>query len=163
MARGPIFEGNYKVHFLPTVADISAPTVAEFTAGDYLGRVVTKDGTSLGISQNRVDVASIDELFDGQRMGSWGASPSLTLFRDDASEVDGWDIVANGTLGYLAIVPWVAVQAAAGMPAAGDPAYVFPAEMGVAQPADSSANSPQTFTVDFAVTSEPNIDALVAI
>lgn len=160
MTRGPVYEGNYKVHFVTTIASIAAPTVAEVTAGDYLGRLITKDGVALGISQNRVESSSIDELFDSERMGSWKAAPALTLYRDDTSEVDGWDLIANGTTGYLVICPWLA--GSGNLPAAGDSAYVFPVEMGVAQPADSAANAPQTFRVEFAVTSEPDLDATVA-
>lgn len=160
MARGPAYEYNYRIYHLPAVAVIAAPTVAEIAAGDYLGRLITKDGASLGVSQNRIDVASIDELFDAQRMGSWGATPSLSIYRDDATETDGWDLVANGTIGFLLISPFQAVPGAA--PAAGDPAYVFPTEMGVPQPGDSGANSPQMFVLDFAVTSEPELDATVA-
>lgn len=159
MTRGPVYENNYRVHWCPAVADITAPTVAEITAGDYLGRLITKDGAALGISQNRVEVASIDELFDAERMGSWGARPVLSLYRDDITETDGWDLVSNGAIGFLVISPF---QATPGTEAAGDPAYVFPAEMGVPMPQDSGANSPQTFKVEFAVTSEPEMDATVA-
>lgn len=160
MTRGPVFEGNYRVYFAPAVASLAAPTVAEIGAGSYLGRLITKDGVELGISQNTVDVASIEELFDAQRMGSWGAKPVLTLFRDDADETDGWDIIANGTTGFLIVSPFQATPGSA--PADGDPAYVFPAEMGVVQPADSGSNTPQSFKVAFAVTSEPELDAVVA-
>lgn len=159
MTRGPVYEKNYRVHWLPAVADISAPTVAEITAGDYLGRLVTKDGAALGVSQNRVEAAAIDELFDAERMGSWGARPVLTIYRDDTDESDGWDLVSNGETGFLFISPF---QATPGAEAAGDPAYVLPAEMGVPMPQDSGANSPQTFKLEFAVTSEPDLDATVA-
>lgn len=159
MTRGPVYEKNYRVHWAPAVASLAAPTVAEITAGDYLGRLMTKDGAELGISQNRVEVASIDELFDAERMGSWGARPVLTLFRDDATETDGWDLVSAGETGFLVISPF---QATPGTEAAGDPAYVFPAEMGVPMPQDSGANSPQTFKIEFAVTSEPELDAVIA-
>lgn len=159
MTRGPVFESNYRVHWLPACASIAAPTVAEITAGDYLGRLITKDGAELGISQNRVEVASIDELFDAERMGSWGARPVLEMFRDDAVETDGWDLITNGATGFLLISPF---QATPGTEAVGDPAYVFPAEMGVPMPADSGANSPQTFKVEFAVTSEPSMDSVIA-
>jgi hypothetical protein len=153
--RGPVYEGNLRVYFATTVADIAAPTVAEIGAATYLGRTVTKDGVAQGVSQNRVDVASIDEKFDAQRMGSWAATPTLTMFRDDDDESDSYDIVANGTEGFLILIPF-------GGAVAGSPAYVYPVEMGVALPGDSAANAPQTFTVNFAVTSEPNLDAVVA-
>jgi hypothetical protein len=152
--RGPVYEGNLKVYFATTVADITAPTVAEIGAATYLGRTITKDGVARGISQNRVDVASIDEKFDAQRMGSWGAAPSLTMFRDDEDETDGFDIVANGTEGYLILIPYGGLLT-------GSPAEVYPIEMGVAVLGDSAANAPQTFTVNFAVTSEPSIDGRV--
>jgi hypothetical protein len=40
--------------------------------------------------------------------------------------------------------------------------FVLPVEMGVPMPADSATNAPQTFTVEFAVTSEPDLNAVVA-
>ena len=156
MTRGPVFEDMWKVYFAPTVADISAPTVAEVvTAGDYLGRLLNIDGVALGISQNRVGVSSIDETFEAERMGTWSASPELTLFRDDTDESDGWDVLVAGTEGFLVISPY-------GVPIATSKAYVFPAELGVPRPADSAKNTPQTFKVSVAATSEPDMNAVFA-
>lgn len=159
MTRGPVYEKNYRVHWLTTVVSTAAPTVAEIGAGVYMGRLLAKDGIELGVSQNRVDIPVIDELFDSERMGSWGVRPSLTIYRDDTSETEGFDLAVSGATGFLVISPF---QATPGTEAIGDPAYVMPAEMGVVMPADSGANSPQTFKLDFAVTSEPNLKAVIA-
>jgi len=156
MAIGPVYENNYKVYWCVAIDDINAPSETELSAPNatYLGRTLMKDGAALGVSQNRVTVAPIDTLFDAERGGSYSVAPTLTLYRDDQDESDSWDMVQAGTLGYLVIAPF-------GVPEDGDKCMVFPCEMGVKQPADSNANTAQSYTVNFMVHQEPALDAVV--
>lgn len=150
-----VYEGNTKVYWLTSVANIQAPTVAEITAGKYIGAFMTKDGLALNTGQAAVDTAGIDSFWDTQIGGSTAMTPELTLFRDGTSEVNGWDLVVQGTVGYLVIVSF-------GTPAVGQKAIVIPAEMGIAKPANSAANTAQRFSVSFFMTAPPAQKALVA-
>jgi len=150
-----VYEGNYLVYWLTSCANIAAPTTAEIAAGKLMGTFVTKDGVALNITENAVDTASINDTFDAQIGGSWGVKPELTLMRDSGTETNGWDLVVKGTNGFLLIAQFGAVTA-------GQKAIVCPAEMGVGKPVNSAANTVQKFTVNFFVTSTPNMKAVIA-
>lgn len=150
-----VFEGNYKVYFVPTIASPAAPTVAQITGGTYLGTMLTKDGVALNVSQSSVDTAGIDSLWDTQIGGSAGMTPELTMFRDGTDESDGYDLIVQGTNGFLVICPF-------GVPVAAKKVIVIPIEMGIAKPTNSAANEAQKFTVSFFMTGAPQMQAVVA-
>jgi hypothetical protein len=149
-----VYEGNTKVYWLTSCANIQSPTVAEIAAGKYIGAFLTKDGAALNTSQAAVDTAGIDSFWDTQVGGSTGMTPELTLFRDGASETNGWDLVIQGTQGFL-LIAWF------GTPVTGSKCMVIPAEMGIAKPANSAANTAQKFSVSFFMTAAPAQKAVV--
>lgn len=153
MARA-VFEGNTKVYWLTACANIAAPTLAEITAGKYIGAYATKDGVALNTSQASVDTAGIDSLWDTMIGGSAGMTPELTLFRDNVSETNGWDLIVQGSQGFLLISYF-------GTPVTGSKAAVIPAEMGLGKPNNSAANEAQKFTVSFFMRAQPNLKAVV--
>jgi hypothetical protein len=153
MAR-KVYENNYKVYWLTSCANIQSPTTAEIAAGKYIGAFLTKDGAALNTGQNAVDTAGIDSLWDTQIGGSTQMSPEFKLFRDGTSETNGWDLIVQGTQGFVLISTF-------GTPIAGSKAIVIPAEMGIAKPANSAANTAQTFTVSFFMTAQPAQKAVV--
>lgn len=150
-----VYEGNFKVYWLTSLSNIAAPTTSEISAGKYIGAFATKDGVAFNVSQNSVDTAGIDSLWDTQIGGSVGMTPELTLFRDGATETNGWDLVVQGAEGFLVVVYF-------GTPIAGSKCAVIPAEMGMGKPANSGANEAQKFTVSFFMRSQPNLKAVVA-
>jgi hypothetical protein len=157
MAREP-YEKNMRVHWVPTISNIQAPTVAEITAGKYWGTAVTKDGVAVNVTQNGVDTAAIDTDFDSEIGGSWAAKPEVTFMRDGVTETNFWDFITRGTAGYLVIRAF----GASGVAVIGDKAQVYPAEMGQVKPSNSAANEAQKFTCQFFVTAEPAMKAVVA-
>lgn len=153
-----VHEGNTKVSWVPTIADISAPTVAELTAGTDLSTLLTKDGLSLPDSQNMVDSSTLADTFDAQRVGSWGGSITLTGFRDDTNDTL-WDLAVYGTEGYLVVRRGLAYDTAW---AASQDVEVYPAEMHEPVPNATGANEEARFTLALAVTGQPNKRAAVA-
>jgi len=87
-------------------------------------------------------------------MGTKQLTPSLTVYRDDVDESDGYDLAVDGTAGFL-------IVSAFGEPQDGDEVQVIPVQMGQALLSNSSANSPQTFQLHFALTDDPAMDAVV--
>lgn len=149
-----VFEENYKIYFVPTIVDIAAPTTAEIAAGTDITPYVTKDGVNPGISNNRVPSGTIDTAFDAEEPGSWGSALSLTGEKDDTDDAF-FDLFVRGTRGNI-LIGW------AGGVAADDPAYVWPvAAMSPELPA-SAANTKQTVTTPFTVTSPPDFRAVIA-
>ncbi len=81
-------------------------------------------------------------------------TPELTLFRDGVTETNGWDLVVQGTEGFI-LISWF------GAPIAGSKCAVIPAEMGIGKPANSAANTAQKFAVSFFMRLQPQLKAVV--
>lgn len=151
------YENKLKVYFANSngVADITAPTEAEIGAATYLGHFLQRDAISFGMSQSRVDVSSIDDNWDLEVMGTVAMQPSLMLYRDDDNEAAGYDLVENGTDGFL-------IFSTFGEPESGDTVFVAPVQMGEPIWQDTAANTAQRILVNFALRDTPAPKATVA-
>ena len=155
-----VHEGNTKVAWVTTIADIDAPTVAELGAGTELSTLLTKDGLQTPDTQNMVDSSTLADTFDAQVVGSWGGSITLTGFRNSTdADDDLWNLAVYGTNGYLVIrrglpydTAWTAAQKV----------EVYPAEFHEPVMNQTGANEEARFTVGCAVTSQPSKRATVA-
>lgn len=152
-----VYEGNTKVRLLVSIASGTlVPTAAECTAGKDLTPFITKDGIAVPNSQNMVDSATINDVFDAQRVGSWGGGPLvLTMFRDDTLETNGWDAITYSLDGFLVI------SRRTGLFTAGSKVEVWPIEAHQPVMQNTAANEMQKFTAAFAVTATPNLNAVV--
>lgn len=159
MAR-TAYEGRTRVYWCTTIDDISAPTEGEIAAGTDLSSFVTKDGVNPGLSTNNVDTAALDETFDAQVPGSYGANFQLTMFRDDDAD-DAWDLCVYGTEGFL-VIWYFATPGDNTPPAAGDVVEVWPAIMHQPVMQQSAANEAKKFVETFAIPSAPDQNAIVA-
>jgi hypothetical protein len=155
-----VHEGYTKVAFVPTVADISEPTVAELGAGTELTELMPKDGLGINFSQNMVDNASLADTFDAQLVGSWGGSITLTGFRDNVdADDDFWNLASHGTNGFLVVRRGIADSTAW---TAAQTVEVYPVQLHQPFVGSTAANEQVRFTLAAAVTSEPNLSATVA-
>lgn len=157
-----VYEGRTKVYWLSTApADPTAPTVTEITAGVDVTPFVAKDGVAVNITDNKVDSATIEETWDAQVMGSEGADVTLTCFRDDDDETDGYELFVHGTVGALVLCRFNPDPETD--PAEGDKVEVW-TEMMMGNPRmmNSATNEVQKFEASFAVGRRPNLHAVVA-
>lgn len=150
-----VYEGNVKVYWCTTIADIDEPSPTEVGAGTNLTPFIAKDGVAVPSTQNMVDVAGINDSFNAEIVGSWGGGPlTLTMFRDDTSETGAYDLMVYGTNGYLVISRF-------GDGATnGDKVEVWPAEMHEPTLLNSAKDEVQKFTASFAITSTPSMRAV---
>lgn len=141
-------------YWATTVASISAPTVANIAAAT---RIPLVTNYTMNSSEAEVDVSDIDSLYDTSIVGTTKVGPiTLTIKRDDAGEADTWDLFATPrTAGYLIRSPF-------GPAAATSKVEVYPVQTGQRRPAGYGRNTAQMFDIGFYVTSEPNLDAVVA-
>lgn len=153
-----VHEGLTKVSWVTAIASIAAPTAAELAAGTDITTFLTKDGLKLPQSQNFADNSSLAESFDAQVVGSHGGNITLTIKRDNATDT-AWDLFDWGTNGYLVVRRG---EDYSGVFAAADKIEVYPAESHKPMPNDTAANQQATATVGMAVTSEPDLNAVVA-
>lgn len=152
------YEHFTRVDFVPTITAIAAPTVAQLNAGDELSDLLTKDGLQTPSSQNMVDNGTLADRFDAQGVGTYGGTITLKMRRESASDA-AWAEFGWKEAGYIVVRRGLAYDAAW---AAGQDVEVYPAESGQKVMDPSAANANQTFTVTLAVTSEPDMEAIVA-
>ena len=149
------YDGNVKLYFLPACAAIATPTLAEITAGTNLTPYLPRDGITPPSTQNTVDSSSLDETFDSEGVGTWGGQMKTRHYRDNADETVAWDLINYGLTGFLLMSPF-------GVPIATSKVHVWPVEAHQPLPIQTSGNAKQKFDATWAITSQPDLDAVVA-
>jgi hypothetical protein len=97
-------DGNVKVTFCLTIANISAPTAAELNAGVDLQEWITKDGLGISPEQASVDNTALASRDETEDAGTVKYSIELTVKRkEDEVNDTGWDTLTDRQLGYLAV------------------------------------------------------------
>lgn len=146
-------DDNVHIYFADTVASAAAPTVANITAATLIPGITNFDTPS---SEAEVDTSGISDMYDTSIVGTSKAGPlTLTMKRDDASETAGWDLFTFRDTGYL-------IFSRFGPAVASSKVEVYPVQVGQRRPASYGRNTVQTFDVSFYVTSEPELDGVVA-
>lgn len=146
-------DGQVVWYFLPTVADISEPTVAEVAAGVRILKIVNYVTPS---SEAEVDTSTVDSTYDTTVIGTSKAGPVvLTMQRlESGNEAASWGAFSFRANGFL-------LKTLTGPAVAAAKCAVYPVQVGRRQPAGYGKNNTQNFDVSFAVTSDPDIDAAV--
>ena len=159
---GLVHDGNYLVTWVDTLADPSAPTVAELAGGLELQCQITPDGLNREASDEAVDTSRLCSVFTTQRVGRTSFEVSITLVRHDTNiqgvEDEAYDTLVKGMTGHLVIRD---NKPATSAYAAGDAVEVFYVECGTRSKATPAANEQMTFTVPMMVLSDPWLDVAV--
>ena len=137
------FDAFTRVAWVPTIADLSAPTAAELTAGTDLTCFLTKDGLDTGVSESAIDSGTLCSDIDGEEPGTSKYQPTLKLYRAVGADDDAWDLVVHGTAGHLVVRRGVAYATAW---AAAQKVEIYKGKFGNPMPAASAANANQTFS-----------------
>lgn len=153
--------GNIQVHYAPTVADITAPTLAEIAGGVDLTPWLLRDGLSRPKDGNTIDVAGADNLYNATDAGTYGGQPwRLSFFRDsDEADDTAWDTLPRGTRGFLIIVPFEGSDATL---VGGERGECAPIIVISRSERDIEQDGAYRFDVTCAIPSEPADDAVVA-
>lgn len=99
-------DGNTKATFVPSVAVLSAPTVAELTDASVVDceEYITADGLGISIEQGAVEGDTLASTQTYQGPGRTQAQIELTFFRDTETSGDRmWSVMTNGTQGYFVV------------------------------------------------------------
>lgn len=153
-------DGNTKVVFAPAVANLAAPTSGEITAGTVLclpgASTIAALKEMAGFETNQdfkvmQDVANkIDTKIPGRQTLP---DASMTFFDDNASSTVR-TAVAEGTVGFLIIMPYGQVTGKRGQ--------VWPVTIGALNDSQiTSGGDPATFMVAVAITGAPNKSAVL--
>lgn len=157
-----IVDGKTKVWFVPTIANIAAPTVAEITAGTSLEHQLTADGLS-GFAPKTADVdnTALDSTFDTVLPGRSSYSNTMLTLKKQSGATDAvWTALSvRDTAGYIVIRDGAPVSQAL---AAADKVQVYPVVLGEWGYLDRAKNSVLKYAVETKISGTPNQKAVVA-
>lgn len=155
-----VADGKTRVAWVPTIANIAAPTTAELGAGLLLQSLLTADGLA-GFQPEtaKVDTSSLASTFNTAKNGRTSFdSPMLRLKKQDTGDT-AYTTLIRGANGYIVIrssvvesTAWTATQAV----------RVYPVECGEVSHVDLEENSLERYEVPLTVTLTPNLRAAVA-
>ena len=149
---------NTWLGFVPTVADLAAPTGTELTgAVDLTPYLLSINASSQG---NTVPTPDISTLFETSIAGTVQASLSADFYRDDDVDL-AWTTLPRRTRGVF-VISRFGGSGANGVPEAGDVVETWPILVVSRTNANISNNTVMTFTVTGSVPEEPVEAAVVA-
>lgn len=152
MAR-QTFESLKVVWLTSAPANQSAPTQAEINAGTNLSAQIPVDGINKGGTANNASQAMLGDAFVAEQPGTWGRTLEVTFLYDTAATP--WTLFAYNTEGYFIFAP-------TGSTLAGQKVETWHVKAHEKQPTPSAENEFQKFTVTFAVTEAPKLNATAA-
>lgn len=143
--------------FLPAVADISAPTVAEISAGtDLTSFLISLNASTQG---NTVPTPDISTLFETSIPGTVQASLTADFYRDDTADT-AWTTLPRATTGFFVVQRYGATPGVD--PGSGDEVEVWPVSVVSRTMSNMANNTAMTFTVTCSVPEVPDEAATVA-
>lgn len=156
-----IIDGFVRVAFVPTIANIAAPTTAELNAGTLLHSTLIPGGLEgFEPDPGEVDNSAFDSTFDTKLPGISGFSGTRLIFKKQ----DGTDTIFNllkvfNTAGYVVVRRDLSAATAW---AAAQKAEVYPIRTGAFSKVAPERNSVSKWWVATPISSAPNQDATVA-
>lgn len=154
-------DGNIRVYSVPSIANPSAPTVAELNAGTDLTPFLTPDGlVGFEPTTASVDNAKLNSTFDTQQPGRASWSGTLLRFIKQTPTDTIHDTMVRGYATNIVVrrggVPWGTAWTTA------QKAETYPAACGQRRKLAPAANETEKYEVPIFITSQPSDPATVA-
>jgi hypothetical protein len=140
-------KGKTKIYWVPTIANVEAPTRVELDAGvDLSPQIMETDGWE--VTSESIETPNLADEFTGSIPGSTSADDSsLTMYSDEEGD-DVRQVLPRNTNGYVVILH--------GGDVAGRPTMdVFPVRVGSLGKPVSLDDDASSITVNFNITDEP--------
>lgn len=156
-----IIDGKVKVWEVPTITDISAPTVAELTAGQVLENIMTPDGL-VGFEPDTADVdnSSLDSTFDTRLAGRASFSGTMLRLKKQAQTGDTvYDLLVREYSTHIVVRTGLASADAF---VASQEVRVYPVICGEVRNLPPEANTVERYEVPTKIRDEPDLRAIVA-
>jgi hypothetical protein len=153
-------DGMTRVSWVPTIANIAAPTTTELNAGLILTFLITRDGL-MGFEPTtaKVDNSSIGDIFDISTTGTDSFADSGFRLKKQTGTDTAYTTLVKGTAGYVVIRRDIDRNTAY---ASAQKLEVYPAVCGRRKRLAPEKDTVTRYEVPIFITSEPNIDAAVA-
>jgi hypothetical protein len=155
-----VVDGFTRVAYVPTIANIAAPTTTELNAGILLQSVMTPDGlTGFEASTADVDNSALNSTFSTVTIGRDSFSGTKLTFKKQATGDTTYSTLLRGVTGYIVVRRYIAETTAW---TSTQIVEVFPVIFGQTRNLAPTANSVTKWEVDTKITATPNIRAAVA-
>lgn len=147
------FDGNMRVSFVPTIANIAAPTVVEVNAGTDLTPRLTPDGLSISTDTNSIDNTKMSSTANSSKAGRRTFTASVTYTRGTAApELAVETALVYRAAGYLVVRRDIAYTTAF---AAAQKVEVYPVEVGEPNPTSPAPDALQNVEVPMMISADP--------
>lgn len=147
--------GISEVHFLPAVADVTAPispTRPEIAAGDDLSLGIN-EMSGWQLSNSPIPTPNLGERYTTQIAGEDTTEASTLTFLDDDTSTAFRTALAKGTEGWIVLMPYGDVPTKR--------CEVWPCVVTGINDQYSTGNDPARFVVGFAITAVPEQNGVV--
>jgi hypothetical protein len=153
-------DGKTRVAWVPSVANINAPTTTELNAGMLLQSTMTADGfAGFRPETADVDTSSLDSTFNTMVNGRTSFSGTLLRLKKQSGTDTIFDTLTRDTAGYVVVRRSVTSSTAW---ASAQKVEVYPALCGEVARLDPEPNSVERYEVPINITSAPALRAAVA-
>lgn len=144
--------GKSKIRFLPAIANQSAPSSGEMTAGTDLTPSIADVG-GFGYSNSPIATPDLASTFTTSIPGEDTTDDSSITFYDDDTSSAVRTLLAKGVTGFIVRMPYGQIATRR--------AEVWPVTSTGVNDEWTTGNDPARFTVGFAITSVPTLTAVV--
>lgn len=153
-------DGYWKVSWVPSIAIVGSPTVAELTAAGVvsLETYITATGLKVTPTTDSVDNSNLASTFSTELVGRRKFEVSIESKRQQGTDA-AWNAMYYGAVGFV-VVRYNLLTATAW--ASGQLVEVFPVQCSEPERAPAAMNEIQKYTVAMKVTSDPNTRAVIA-
>jgi hypothetical protein len=155
-----VVDGLTRVAYVPTIANIAAPTTAELNAGILLQSILTPDGV-MGFEPTTADVdnSALNSTFDTKTIGRTSFSGTKLQFKKQSGTDTAFTTLIRGAGGYIVIrryiaetTAWTSTQGIA----------TYPIICGDLIEPPPAINTVAKWQVETKITSSPSLRAVVA-
>jgi len=157
-----IIDGRVRVAFVPTIANLAAPTTTELNAGTLLQSTLVPTGLEgFETQQAEVDNESLASTFDTRLPGRLSFSGTGLVFKKQDGSDTIFGLLLPNTNGFIVIRANGVLESAAW--ASSQLVRAYPIRCGEHSPMGfGEKNSVERYRVPTPVTATPNLRALVA-
>jgi hypothetical protein len=153
-------DGQTRVAFVATIANIAAPTTTELNAGILLQSLITADGLEgFEATTSDVDNTALNSTFDTKTIGRDQYSGTMLRLKKQLTGDTAFSTLVRGTAGYIVIrrdlaetTAWTTAQ----------PIEVYPIVCGQRRRLKPEGNTLTRWEVDTKIVSAPSLAAAVA-
>jgi hypothetical protein len=153
-------DGKTRVAWVPSIANINAPTTTELNAGMLLQSTMTADGfAGFRPETADVDTSSLDSTFNTMVNGRTSFSGTMLRLKKQTGTDTIFDTLVRDAAGYVVVRRSVASTTAW---ASAQKVEVYPALCGEVARMDPEPNTVERYEIPIKITSTPALRAAVA-